>query len=414
MASDILRTKKSEYLATNSPEVDFALVISRVIDTVKENPAELRNTVYEVARIKLQREAWKRNPPMDIWEVRRLTIALETAIERVEAISSKQDELRALKSLDRLIETLGESQPGFATKLSLTNLSDSVRVIDHAPVANGDRNRVLALSELARRVPLVCSQLRSKFNAAPLVRACFVAIFGLALYGMLNGQFVLFKSRTEPANKVTSSTLHTATTAKSDLVAESPVEVVRAPSPAVQAQARGFPLPSVYGIYAVSNGELHELGALPGRVPDQRIFMSAVINEPSRTILPDGRIAFVAFRRDLAKNAPDRVSVRVIAKIIRAMIFNPGRKAMTTALDNSWAVRNVSYDFRVAPLIDNSEMLVIRPENPDFVLPPGRYGMALNGLAYDFTVAGQVTETAQCLERTEAANGTFYSECRKP
>jgi len=414
MASDILRTRNREYLTTNSPEVDFALVISRVIDTVKENPAELRNTIYEVARVKLQREAWKQNPPMDIWELRRLTIALETAIERVEAISSKQDDLRALKSLDRLIETLAETQPGLAATLSATELFDSVRVIDHAPVAKGDQNRLPILSALAKRVPSVRSQLWLRFSAAPLLRACFVAMFVLALYGMFNGQFVLFRSRTEPADKATSSILHTPTTAKPDLVAESPVEVVRAPSPAAQAQSRGFPLPSVYGIYAISNGELHELGALPGRVPDQRIFMSAIINEPSRTILPDGRIAFVAFRRDLATNAPDRVSVRVIAKIIRAMTFDPGRKATTTALDNAWAVRNVSYDFRVAPLIDNSEMLVMRPANPDFVLPPGRYGMALNGLAYDFTVAGQVTETAQCLERTEAANGTFYSECRKP
>ena len=66
-------------------------------------------------------------------------------------------------------------------------------------------------------------------------------------------------------------------------------------------------------------GELYELDALPGRVPDQRIFMSAVMNKPSRTLIPDGRIAFVAFRRDLATNAPERASVRVIARVERAM-----------------------------------------------------------------------------------------------
>jgi hypothetical protein len=43
---------------------------------------------------------------------------------------------------------------------------------------------------------------------------------------------------------------------------------------------------------------------------------------------------------------------------------------------------------------------------------PGRYALVVKGQAYDFTVAGEITETAQCLERTEAANGTFYSECR--
>jgi hypothetical protein len=33
---------------------------------------------------------------------------------------------------------------------------------------------------------------------------------------------------------------------------------------------------------------------------------------------------------------------------------------------------------------------------------------------YDFTVEGKITDTAQCLERTDAMNGSFYSECQKP
>jgi hypothetical protein len=409
MASDILHTRKTEYLATNSPEVDFALVISRVIESVQANPDELRNVVYEVARVKLQREAWKRNPPMGIWELRRLTIALETAIERVEAISSKQDELRALKSLDRLIEALDKNEPD-----SVANVSASVHLIDHASTPTRDENRLPALLTLAKHVPLVCSGLSLGDRGKPLLRAGFIAILVLAIFGTFGERFEFFRSRTEIAHKVDSSTEHTATVAKVNLVSETPIEIVAPPKANKPAPSLGFPLPSVYGVYAVSNGELHELDALAGRVPDQRIFMSAILNKPSRTTVPDGRVAFVAFRRDLATSAPDRVSVRVIAKITRAMTFNPGRNATVTALDNSWAVRNVSYDFRVAPLSDHPEMLVMRPENQDFVLPPGRYGMVLNGLAYDFNVAGQITETAQCLERTEAANGTFYSECRKP
>jgi hypothetical protein len=49
-----------------------------------------------------------------------------------------------------------------------------------------------------------------------------------------------------------------------------------------------------------------------------------------------------------------------------------------------------------------------------FVLPPGRYVLVLKDQSYDFTVAGTVTDLAQCLERTDAANGEFYSECQKP
>jgi hypothetical protein len=68
----------------------------------------------------------------------------------------------------------------------------------------------------------------------------------------------------------------------------------------------------------------------------------------------------------------------------------------------------------VAPLSENPEMLLIRPESSDFVFPAGRYGLVLKGQAYDFTVAGRITDAVQCLERIEAANGAFYSECRNP
>jgi hypothetical protein len=60
-------------------------------------------------------------------------------------------------------------------------------------------------------------------------------------------------------------------------------------------------------------------------------------------------------------------------------------------------------------------MLVITPESEDFVFPAGRYGLVVKGQAYDFTIAGPITEPAQCLEGIKAENGTFYSECsRRP
>src|SRR5947208_16087442 len=107
MATDITQTAKEGYPAA-SPEVDFALVLSHVIDSAKENPAELRNAIYEIARIKLQQERWNRNPPLEDSEMERLTGALETAIERVEAISLRQQELRAVKWLDALIQDLSK------------------------------------------------------------------------------------------------------------------------------------------------------------------------------------------------------------------------------------------------------------------------------------------------------------------
>jgi hypothetical protein len=64
-------------LAARSPEIDFAVVLSRVIGSIEDDPAQLRNAVYELARIKLRREAWQRDPPLNLWEARHLTLALE-------------------------------------------------------------------------------------------------------------------------------------------------------------------------------------------------------------------------------------------------------------------------------------------------------------------------------------------------
>jgi len=68
---------------------------------------------------------------------------------------------------------------------------------------------------------------------------------------------------------------------------------------------------------------------------------------------------------------------------------------------------------RVRPISDNPEMLLVQSEKPDFELSPGRYVLVLKEQPYDFTVAGEITDAAQCLERTDAMNGSFYSECQK-
>jgi hypothetical protein len=399
MPSEVSQSSRGKCLATNSPGADFSLVLSRTIESIKDDPAQLRNAIYELARIKLQREASLRDPPMDVLEMRRLMLALETAIERVETVASQRDGLPALRSLSRLLES-----PDSGVYDLLTHRRDRVRVVDHAPIATSDDNRLPAFLARAQGLPQTPNRIWS--GAAPLLLACMAAIFAVALYATLNGQFALFSARTELAVKEVPPSIQKANV--------SGLETVVQPQPnALTPQSLALPLPSVFGVYAISGRQLNELEPLPGRVPDQRVFMSTAINKPSHTILPDGRIAFIVFRRDVATNAPERVSVRVVAKVMRAMTFDAG-KPSTAPVDDVWTVRNISYEFRVAPLSENPEMLVIRPENFDFVFPAGRYAMVLKGQGYDFTVAGPITEAAQCLERVEAANGAFYSECRNP
>jgi hypothetical protein len=367
MASDFQEPCADDGLAATTPQLDFSSVLGRTIASVREDPAQLRNVIYELARVKLQREAWARNPRMSVLETRRLMLALETAIERVETLSSGQDAVCGLQLQPPLLESS----------------SSGVRAANVSPLALAHKRRWS--------------------GAAPMLRLSLFLILVLAV--------CLLVERSAPFGPQVQSALP-------KVVPTNPIrdpaefKLATQASPLAPPQSPALPLPSVYGVYAMSNAQLNELEALPGRVPDQRVFMSAAIKTPSRTVLPAGRIEFIVYRRDLATNAPDRVQVRVIARIMRSMTFTPAGKASIGTVDDMWTIRGASYEFRVAPLSENPEMLVVRPENSDFRLPAGRYGLVLKGQAYDFSVAGPVTEAAQCLERIEAVNGAFYSECR--
>ena len=183
-------------------------------------------------------------------------------------------------------------------------------------------------------------------------------------------------------------------------------------SPVTAADSQGslpFPLPTDYGVYALNDAKLSELNLLQEQVPDKRIAMSTPINQPSRTTLPTEK-------RDLWCSA----AISGLRARSMRFVWSPawcapdlrcqGKRASRLGRLN---IRNLSYEFRVRPISGNPEMLMVQAENPDFVLPAGRYVLALKNQGYDFTVAGKVTDPSQCLERTDAANGTFYSDCQK-
>jgi hypothetical protein len=395
MTSNLSQVASSNHLPANSLEADFGIVLARVLENLKSDPSELRNAAYELARIKLQKECWLRNPPLTVLEMRRALLALEVAIERVEAGHSRADAL-LLQPSDRLIES-----QGITPQVTVTRLHDPPHVAEHTLVAEYGGSR------------LTSKWLRVR--ALSTLKAIATAALAVALFVILDRQFAFFRFAGEPVAPVTQKAVRLGSEPAS-----------RALSPAIGPQASGgglpsvsasqpsgLALPTVYGVYASTNGQLHELDVLPGRVPDQRVLISSAISNPGHTILPGGKIVFVVFKRDLTTNTPDRVAIRVIAKIVREMKFNQTGQMITTALDDVWVIRSKSYEFRVAPLSENPDMLVIQPENSDFVFPAGRHGLVLKGQAYDFSVAGPVTDPAYCLERFEGANGIFYSECQK-
>lgn len=377
-------------LSSHPAEADFALVLARVIGSVEADPAQLRNIVYELARIKLRQEAWQQHPAMSARESRSLMSALEGAIDRVEMVALRYGELRVSQSLDRLIETSG-ALPRHSVRIEEPN---SFLTLEQAPRAKSNTVTLSTLLRSATRDSPKEKPRRGWLGTWHLIGALF-AVGVLAAYVIFDHRLGLFNSSaTSPGESI------------------APPGQTRdvAPAAALLAGSPSVPLPVTYGVYAISNGRLFELEALPGKVPDPRVFMSSVIKRPSHTELPDGRVGFIVFRRDIAASAPNRVSVRVIAKIERTMTFSP--TASVTPVDDEWAVRGVSYELRVEPVKENPEMLRVRPDDPDFAFSPGRYALVLRGQAFDFTVAGVALEAAHCLERTEAANGTFYSECR--
>ena len=101
MISEPQEVVSGKNLSAKSSEIDFAIVLSRVIGSIENDPAQLRNAVYELARIKLQTELSQREAPINVSEKGDLALALESAIDRVETVYSKHDHLRVLQSLER-------------------------------------------------------------------------------------------------------------------------------------------------------------------------------------------------------------------------------------------------------------------------------------------------------------------------
>jgi hypothetical protein len=231
MTSQPQEIGRGKNLAARPLEVDFAVVLSRVIESIEDDPAPLlRNAVYELARIKLRKEAWRRNPAINLSEVRCLMLALESAIEGVETIYSKQDELRVLQSLDRLIESSKISRSEVMIEprepLLIINPGPTTADADHPPV----------FLSRAKDTSLNVKRLLHGPGAAPLLRGALVAIFALVLcavfsqFGLLGRQAPLSLSQPDSAPTIRAAT---ARTHDAPVAHSQPRRVVAAGSPAV-------------------------------------------------------------------------------------------------------------------------------------------------------------------------------------
>jgi hypothetical protein len=356
--------------------------LSRLIATVSQHPPHLRTLIYEFARLKLQKEAAKQLGEGSWSGLEQRLRALEVAIDRVESEYPPTFPSKGVEADNPL--TIVQLQP-----ISLREVLFGVsRRRSLAP------NTTEALSPTAI-VDTVNKQLRSHFWWTVQVAAA--VLVGVIIYVSVDPSTTLnFLGRHKPAEQAVAR----------------PSEDAVVERNAPQAPPRpDFPVPSTYGIYAIADGQLTQLDTLPIKVPDPRIAISALITTPSRAHIDSGKLRFVVFHRDIVADAPERVLIRIVAQIARALSFGPDGKAATTPVQNSWVVRNNAYEMRVGPVPGYPEMVEIKSDDAAFSLPAGRYALAIKNIAYDFTVDGQLTDPAHCLERTDALNTPIYTEC---
>ncbi|MFK4531093.1 hypothetical protein ABIF90_009074 [Bradyrhizobium japonicum] len=358
-------------------EVQFALVISRMLETVKDDADARRQMVYDLARYKLQ-EQFTYADARNIDQMKR---ALEVAIEEVEKFSRDEAPLQRLPS-QQLTSSKATETGGLLVSGDATVLRSRIEI---------SRNKLPAIS--GPLLPVI------KRTAAILlaVGAVILIVSQRDNIAALRRQI---SSQAQEIAQVSPKPETTITVAKPEMVTPAPPPPTRV-------------LPTDYGIYAlIDDKSLAELNATGVMAPDMRIAISPEFKKPDRPHLPNGRVKFIVFRRDAANVIPERVEVRVVAKIAREFSTDAAGKNLGGGEDVG-VIRNFAYPFRVSPIPGKPEMYELHTGDSGLELAPGHYVLSLGSQAYYFQVDGEITDPRQCLERVVAGNGTFYAPCKK-
>ena len=404
---------------------DYYAVLTRVVEAVNEDSFLQRGMIYELARLKLRREICQNFKNMGWSAIYDQLRALDAAIDRFEADSANN-----LSGLE-LSSQAGRTQIGrpsngrrgsggaSATALIVNHHDTPLQASSFAQSAIAGE-QILSLPALPARDDYSATARAARHLRRALwstFQLMLAAVLGVALYATFQSHIAFLDSSTTFWTEKTAKNANAVSLLSTNLVRAETKNVLVGKSLSqsetnFRPGALQMPVPSTYGVYAVSDGKLIDLDLLPTRVPDSRIALSSSIAVPSHVHLPAGQLQFVVFRRDLVNNMPDRVELRVVARVVRALTFGSAGRPTITDVTGSWVVRSNSYQMRVAPVDDHPEMVILRPERPEFVFPAGRYALVLKNLAYDFTLDGPLTDSAHCLERTDALPSPIYTECR--
>lgn len=393
-------------------EVDFALALTRLIDDARNDPAQLRAVVYQLAREKLRDQIAGQ-------DVRRgvvMTHAFDVAVQRVEAFAQTDDRqnspqltaehTRALRSvaeqLASIAPSLAADRPESAPMRAVSSFSPSI-----SPIT------------AARRPTSSFAAGRPKENRTLLVR--FAAVFAVILGAVV--AFSLIQGRRDSLQASTTQAVMGAWMS----VPERPVDqalAIKSASPVRRASlapetspavplpaAKDSPVPAGFGVFAMSGSRLFKLEASPLPMPDLTAKFAARGRTSAPQKLPPGPIKFVVHRALDDGLSITTAEVRIVARVARETSFDRNGRPVTAFPENSFVLRNVAYPYRALPVKDSDTMVELRSDDPDQMLVPGRYTLIVNNATYDFTIDGNVTNGAHCVERLTLPTGPLHSEC---
>jgi len=396
---------------------DYYSILMQAIEAAKQNSAQLRHLVYERARFNMKRDFLFGSSNMPLADVVRHVNAFEAAVARIEATTSDnrpkayaaKSEAAELPEEDETAEVYATSEPVallVEDKPAGAKSTDLIQILPPEPIAplysppgavhRADDSQLARLTEEFARH----ARFANKSIGIALVAVAFI---GTVIITML-----------WPTQSRRQSPLPAQITATApQAVAPTPSRPAENAAPTVEEVAKlPLPLPSSFGIYALSDNKLIELQPLPISVPDPRVALSAEITKPSSTTIADNKPAFILFRRDLANSVPQKITLRIVARVARDTKIVSG-KASTTPLDESWRIRDVSRELKISPIQGQREMLLAQLDD-DATLTAGRYALVLNRTGYDFLISNGDPGPAFCLEQFEATNGTVFNQCRAP
>src|SRR5258708_3326590 len=181
--------------------------------------------------------------------MRRYLPALEAAIGRIESVAAEEDDLRA--ALSRY-QSIVRSRAGPA---------DATVLVEYRPI-EAQTQPLTVIASPPRRPPAKRLASRLRFAAAPMLKMALAAVLAVGLYQIVGP----LRGSSRPSSPPPSDGV-TLKTPEISEIKEQPTP----PEPIVRLGTQSVLLPNVYGVYAVSNGQLSDLEALSINIPDQKV-----------------------------------------------------------------------------------------------------------------------------------------------